>query len=313
MLTVCLSILLSSCQMITNNYHVQNVGLLLDGSVESNAWNKLGYNGLMSINQQYDVNVMYETHIQSEEDIINTVNEFIDDGVNLIFGHSNIYGKYFTDLADQYPDVHFVYFNGSYTQDNLTSFTFSSHAMGFFSGIIASEMTETNEVGVIAAYEWQPEVEGFYEGAKYHRDDISVRIKFINNWDDDERVDEIYNTMRENAVDVLYPTGDYYSEMIIHQAEQDGLYTIGYVEDQFDISPETVLTSTIQHVDQLYPFAVERLNKGSLTGDMYTFDFQDDFISLGTFNEDVPESFQQYINSLIEDYKATNLLPNEVN
>lgn len=312
-LTIILIVSMTGCNPLTKQNRLQKVGMLLDGTITDNAWNELGYKGLLSIGEQYDVDVLYRTDVIQEQDVIDTVDDFVNKGINLIFGHSNIYGKYFTDIANYYPDVHFVYFNGSYYGDNLSSFSFESHAMGFFGGMVASEMTETNEVGVIAAYEWQPEVEGFYEGAKYYNHDVNVHIKFINNWDDKQLAYDIYDKMRENDVDVFYPSGDYYSKDIIKRASEEDVYTIGYVSDQYDISPTSILTSTVQHVDKLYSIAAERFEQRSLHGGIFTFDFADNVISLGTFNPTVSDEFQNEIKTNIDEYVDTNLLPHQVN
>jgi len=306
-------LLIASCNAIPKQNKVQKVGLLVEGSVHDNAWNRLGYEGLIGIGEQYDVDVLYRTEIATEQDVIDAIDDFVNKGVNLIFGHSNIYGKYFADVSDYYPDVQFVYFNGSYYKDNVASFSFESHAMGFFGGMVASEMSKTNEIGVIAAYEWQPEVEGFYEGAKYQNKDVNVHIKFINNWNDKQLAMDIYDMMRANDVDVFYPSGDYYSEEVIQRASEENVYTIGYVSDQLEIGPTSVLTSTVQHADKLYWIAAERFTKGGLLGGVFSFDFQDDAISLGEFNSVVPTLFQNEIESIVDEYMETNSLPNQLN
>src|SRR5699024_2421464 len=106
--------------------------------------------------------------------------EFVQKGVNLIFGHSHLYGKYFMDIAELYPDVHFVYFNGKSYADNVTSLNFNPYAVAFFGGMVAGEMTSSNHVGIIAAYEWQAEIEGFNEGVKYKKGGEKLNINNLN-------------------------------------------------------------------------------------------------------------------------------------
>src|SRR5699024_12734602 len=78
---------------------------------------------------KFDVDLVVEENIHTEEQIIETVDELAEQGVNLIFGHGSIYGKTFTDISSTYADIQFVYFNGGYYADNVTSLTFNSHAM----------------------------------------------------------------------------------------------------------------------------------------------------------------------------------------
>lgn len=177
--------------------------------------------------------------------------------------------------------------------------------------MVAGKMTKTNEVGVIAAFLWQPEIEGFYEGVKYQNPNAEVEIDYIKGWDDIETAYSMYEKMKNENVDVFYPVGNAYSEKVIKQVEKDGLYAIGYVEDQLEFAPNAVLTSTIQQVDKLYEITAEKFNKGKLEGDILTFDFQDGVISLGEFNKVIPKDFIETLNKTVEDYKESSLLPNE--
>ncbi|WP_249870125.1 BMP family ABC transporter substrate-binding protein [Oceanobacillus saliphilus] len=302
--------ILSGCSYFETG-QIQNAGLLIDTSIDDSAWSKKGYKGLLQIEKELEIEVFYKEEVVTKADINNAVAELVQDGVNLIFGHSNMYGSHFMEIADLYPDVHFVYFNGGNYAENVTSLNFSAHAMGFFAGMVAGEMTTTDSVGIIAAYLWQPEIEGFFEGAKYQNPSAEIEFDYMSNWNDTDTALNIYDSMRQREVDVIYPIGDTFSDAILKKAEEDGIYSIGYISDQLDMAPKTVLTSTIQHVDKLYTYTAEQFNDNNLEGSIMTFDFQEGYISLGEFNDSVPESFQQEMAGHVEKYIETGLLPNE--
>lgn len=285
--------------------------MLLEGTIKDHPWDQKGYKGLLEIGETYDVTVDYEENVNTKQAVLETVDKFTKDGANLIFGHSNIYGQYFVDIAEDYPDVHFVYFNGGYFAENVTSLNFNTHAMGFFAGLVAGKMTETNEVGILAAYEWQQEIEGFYEGVKYQNPATEVHISFMNNWNGKELALDIYEEMKSKDVDIFYPAGASFGLDIIKQSSKDGIYSIGYLTDHSSYNESTILTSTLQHVDQLYAYAAEAFNEESLKGEVLSFDFHDEVISLGEFSSDVPQAFQMEILKLVETYKETKLLPHE--
>ncbi len=285
--------------------------MLTEKPIDGQDWEEKGYAGLLNIKETFDVDIIVKENVYTEEQITETVDELAKQGVNLIFGHSSIYGKTFTEISSTYSDIHFVYFDGGYYADRVTSINFNSHAMGFFGGMVASRMTKTNEVGVIAAYEWQPEIEGFFEGAKYEDPSTHVQVQYINDWNDQDVVLNIYESMRDNGVDTFYPAGDSFSRGIIEQAEEDQLYVIGYIADQSEISPKTVLTSTVQNVEKLYELIATKFNDDELPSRVLSFDFEDNLIYLGTFSPDVPKEFQQLLNEEVDEYKQTGLLPNQ--
>lgn len=293
--------------------NLQNVGMLFDSTIDQNTWSKKGYKGLLKIEEEFDIDVFYKENIRTEEEVIRAVDDLVKEGVNLIIGHSNLFGNYFVDITETYPDVHFVYTNGAIYNQSVTSLNFNAHAMGFFSGMIAGEMTESNQIGVIAVYSWQPELEGFFEGMKYQNPEALIHVDFVNDWDDNTLALELYERFKAEGSDIIIPLGNSYSASVIEQAAADEIYSIGYIDEQSELAEEYVLTSMIQHIDKLYLEVAEAFNKEEVSGGIQTYDFQNEYISLGTFNQAIPEAFKKEIEEAIEEYKKTNLLPNEIN
>ena len=304
-------IILPGCSYFSDHNNLLNAGMLFESEIEGNAWNEKGYDGLLAIEKEFNTNVFYKENVQKENDIIQAVDEFVNEGVNLIIGHGNSYGHHFVDLTKTYPEVHFIYMNGDLYNPKVTSLNFDSNAMGFFGGMVAGEMSESDEIGVIAVFSWQPELEGFYEGVKYQNPDAEIHIDFVNDWDDLEQAMIIYDEFLKAGTDVVVPVGNAYSQAVIQAAAADDIYTLGYVADQQKIAPEHVLTSMIQDIEAVYVNAAEDFNDEVLMGGIRSYDFHDDFITLGTFNEKIDGNFEREITEAIEEYKETNLLPFE--
>ncbi|MDQ0255420.1 transcriptional activator of comK gene [Evansella vedderi] len=290
---------------------LEKAGLLLSAPIDDKGWNAKAYQGILNIQSKFGVQVFVKEDIKTETQIIEAVDEFSRNGVNLIFGHSHLYADYFMELKDKYPEMYFVSFNGEVDGDNITSLHFEGYAMGYFAGMLSSEMTSSNKIGVIAAFEFQPEVQGFKDGALYNKDNVEVFVEYVHNWVDETRAIDLFTEMEELGVDIYYPAGDGFHVAVIKEVKKSGLYAIGYVGDQIDLGETTVLTSTVQHVEKLYEFVAESLNNGTLsTGNKY-FDFEDGVISLGTFSSEVPDDIRERIEKSIEVYIATGKLPHE--
>jgi transcriptional activator of comK gene len=302
---------LVACGQPVSSGKLKKVGLLVPETINDQVWGTKGYKGLLEIKSQFDVDVFYKEGMDSEVVVRQAVEEFNDKGVNLIFGHGSEYADFFNKIAPEYPDIHFICFNGEAKASNVTSLNFESHAMGFFGGMVAGKMTKTDKVGVIAAFEWQPEVDGFFEGALYQNPNVNVKIKYVQHWDDVKTALKYTEELTSKGVDVIYPAGDGYNVPVIEKLKEKGLYAIGFISDQSDLGEATVLTSTVQHVDTLYKLAAEKFNNGELeSGDLY-FDFQDGVIDMGKFSPLVDKEFQKEIQEHIEDYRKTGLLPNQ--
>lgn len=301
--------LLGACGETKPTGKIKKVGLLVPETVNDQVWGTKGFKGLLKIQSKFDVDVFYKEGMNSEAVVERAVDEFNQKGVNLIFGHGSEYAEYFNNLSKEYPKIHFISFNGDAKNKNTTSLNFKAHAMGFFGGMVAAHMSKAQNVGVIAAYEWQPEIEGFYQGALAENKNTNISIEYVGNWDDEIKAVQLANDMMEKGIDVIYPAGDGFNVPVIERVKERGLYVIGYVSDQSDIGESTVLTSTIQQVDVLYEKVAEQYNNGELKTGNISYDFQDNVISLGKFSPHVNKEFIQKINNEIDNYKETGKLP----
>jgi transcriptional activator of comK gene len=304
-------LLLGGCGQPLTTGEIEKVGLLVPETINDQVWGTEGYRGLLRIQSRFNIDVFYKEGMNSEALVESAVKEFDENGVNLIYGHGNEYAEYFNHISEKYPDIHFISFNGDAKNENTTSLNFDAYAMGFFGGMVAAHMTQTNHLGVIAAFEWQPEVEGFYEGATFYNKEVDVEIYYVGHWDDDEKAIQILDGLLSRGADVIYPAGDGFNIPIIERVKEKGLFVIGYVSDQSDLGESTVLTSTVQHVDALYELVASKFNEESLeSGNLY-FDIPDGVISLGEFSPNVDHEFREIMHQHINTYKETGKLPNE--
>lgn len=301
--------LLSACGETKAQGHLHKAGLLVPDTVNDQVWATKGFNGLLKIQSQFNIDVFYKEGMNSEGKVEKAVKEFDQKGVNLIFGHGSEYAEYFNKISKDYPNIHFVSFNGDAKSPNSTSLNFKGHAMGFFGGMVAAHMSKQHKVGVLAAYEWQPEIEGFYQGAMAEDKNSHVSIEYVGNWDDDNKAIQLVDRMLDTGVDVVYPAGDGFNVPVIERVKDRGQYVIGYVSEQSDFGESTVLTSTIQQVDKLYVKVAEQFNNQKLKSGNLSFDFQDDVISLGKYSPLVDKEFIHKMDSYIETYKNSGNLP----
>ncbi|KOP81724.1 BMP family ABC transporter substrate-binding protein [Cytobacillus solani] len=310
MIFLCL-LLLASCGQAMSAGNLKKAGLLVPDTVNDQVWGTKGYKGMLKIQSHHNIEVYYKEGMNSQMVVERAVKEFDQKGVNIIFGHGNEYSEYFNKISNKYPHIHFVSFNGDAENSNTTSLNFEAYAMGFFGGMIAGHMTKTDTIGIIAAYEWQPEIEGFYEGANYENENVKVIIEYVGNWDDGTQAIQSLDRIFAKNADVIYPAGDGYNVPVIEKVKEKGHYAIGYISDQSDLGESAVLTSTIQHVDVLYELVAKKFNEGKLKSGNLSFDFQDDVITLGKFSPNVDKEYIELINAAIEKYKKTGRLPNE--
>ncbi|NGP44561.1 BMP family ABC transporter substrate-binding protein [Bacillaceae bacterium SIJ1] len=287
------------------------VGMLVPGTIGDQSWGNEGYEALMHLQTNMDAEVFYKEGMTEKADVKTALQEFEHAGVELVFAHGQEYSALLREMYSQFPSIHFVIFNGLSNANNSTNIQFQSHAMGFFAGMTAAGVSESKKVGVIAAFEWQPEINGFFEGANFSDNAVEVFVRYTNHWDDSAQALNILDRMIAEDVDVVYPAGDAFSVPIIQAMKEKNLYAIGYVSDQSDLGERTVLTSTIQDIEHVYEMAVQLYTEDKLISGTIGVDFQEGAIRLGSFSPVVPGRLQEEVNDAVERYKETGLMPNQ--
>ncbi|ADH99046.1 BMP family ABC transporter substrate-binding protein [Salisediminibacterium selenitireducens] len=288
------------------------VGLLLSHNVDDQGWNQEAYQSILRLQSEHDVTFIVKENIHAPSSIRQSVEELTNEEVDMIIGHSHMYESVFTEVADQHPDTHFVGLNAHLQGDNLTGLHFEGYAMGYFAGMLASEMSEAGKIGAIAAFPFQPEVRGFAEGAEFNKgNDIKVIIEFTESWTDVSRALAYFRLMEQSGVDIYYPAGDGFHVEVVEEIKASGLKAIGYVGDQIDLGEQVILTSTVQQVGAVYEYTIEEFKRDELnTGNLY-FDFQENAISMGEYGSAVPDDVINWLEEHIDHYTDTGELPHE--
>ncbi|MDT8859623.1 BMP family ABC transporter substrate-binding protein [Alkalihalobacillus sp. MEB130] len=312
LLLLLLPILLIGCSSISSHSSSENkVGLLLEDTIDDQGWNSKGYQGLLNIHSNLNIDVVFMENMNTESKVKKAIEDFDEQNVNLVFGHGRFYADLFTQLGTEYSHIHFVSFNGEVEGENVTSLHFNSYAMGYFAGMLAAAMSENGNIGAIAAFDWQPEIKGFQDGASLSNSATIVHLKFVEDWADRERALTFFDELKQEGVDVFYPAGDGYHIDLIEEIRKEGLYAIGFVSDQSDLGETTILTSTVQHVDYLYELVAKRYYMDELHSGNLHYDFQDEVISLGEFSSSIPEEIKRKLEEAVQNYIKTGELPTE--
>ncbi|MFS0782888.1 BMP family ABC transporter substrate-binding protein [Bacillus sp. 1P06AnD] len=257
----------------------------------------------------YKANIFVKEKMDTAEKINNAVDQFEKMGLNLVIGNGQLYSQVFNTIANRYSSVHFVTVNGNAIMGNETNMDIEGYAMGYFGGMTAAKMSSTHRIGAIGAYEWQPELKGFFDGAFIQNPETKVTIVYTHSWDNVEKALKEMDKMIADDLDVLYPAGDGYNVEAINKMKEKGLFAIGYITDQSYLGRNTVLTSTEQHIDQLYVLAADQFYRGKLPSGNISYDFEEGITSMGQFSPSVPLSFRQQLLKQVEIYKKTGVLP----
>jgi basic membrane protein A len=236
------------------------VAMLLGGPINDAGWNASAYDGLKLAEESMDIEIAYSENV-AMPDAEAAMTDYAIAGYDLIIAH----GFEFTDpaknVAPDFTDSKFIVMNGAEAQaPNMGGYQFTTGESGFVGGYLAGLFTESNTVGIMVVNK-TPKMEltknAFVDAAKYVNPDVEVLTAYTDSWSDVAKGKEIALSMIEQGADIVACNANQVGLGSIEACKEKGIFAMGYVSDQHDVAPGTVLISVKQEVSKLVRVAIE--------------------------------------------------------
>ncbi|MCF8001173.1 MAG: BMP family protein [Halanaerobiales bacterium] len=273
------------------------VGVLLPGNINDSGWNASVYEGLMTAGEKYDIKVNYMESV-AQSDFEEAFRNYAVMDYDLVIGHGYQFQKAAKKVAESYPETYFAILNGSTSMEpNLASYQFTNWQPGYLSGVLAGLITENDHIGAIGGQEIpviSDALEAFKDGVHRVNPEAKVVITYVDTWSDVAKGKETASAMIENGADVVVTNANAVGLGSIEACKEAGVYAIGFVNDQHDVAPDTVVASGIQSNQKLVLRVIE--------------DYLNDEFSAGIYNLGIAEG----VEGLSPFYNWEDKLPEEV-
>ncbi len=221
-------------------------------------------------------------------------------GFDLVIGVGFIFSQDLTDLAREYPHVHFACIDYSPPFDdagkplpiptNLAGLKFREEEGSFLVGAVAALESRSKVVGFVGGMD-VPLIHkfeaGYREGVKATCPTCRVVVQYAGStpvaFKDPARGAAIAQSQLGQGADVLYHASGSTGLGVIRVAREKGIWAIGVDSDQYDdgVAPEApgksaVLTSMVKRVDVAVFEAIRSVAKGELEGGVRVFGLEED-------------------------------------
>ncbi len=263
------------------------VAMLLTGPINDAGWNESAYKGMTLAEEKFDIETAYSENIP-QPDFEAVLRDYADKGYEIIICHGFEFSDAVKAVAPNFPDSMFCVVNGDSIQEpNMASFRFNTPQTGFLAGAAAGLLTKTNTVAMIGGTR-MPHIEdslkGFEAGAKYVNPEVSVITGFTETMTDVAKGKEMGMAYIEQGADVLCANANQAALGVIDAAKSKGVMDIGYVSDQYDVAPETIMVSSVQSVEFMVNAIIEKGVKGELSPELYLMGTVEGAIYLSDFH-----------------------------
>jgi basic membrane lipoprotein Med (substrate-binding protein (PBP1-ABC) superfamily) len=299
-----LSIILTACG---GAEETQKVCTVLDiGGENDRSFNEFSLKGSRDAAEDAGLEFAYIVS-EAETDYEKNVQNFLDEGCDMILTVGFLMGDVTAAAARENPDVTFAivdvsYFPGfgcdeslsdCYAEDlsNVTSLMFAEDEVGYLAGVLAGCMSETGVIGSVSGMEIPPVVrfvEGYQTGAKSQNPDIETLNVYIPNFNDPSTGKQAGQAMLDDGADIIFGVGGNTGNGGVLAAHEAGKLGIGVDVDQYNTYPDvapSLLTSAAKNMDVAAYNAVTAFANGELEAGINLGTIENEGIGLAPYHD----------------------------
>jgi basic membrane protein A len=199
-----------------------------------------------------------------------------------------------TEVANQYPDEHFLLIDSVSEAPNVQGVLFREQEGAFLSGVLAGLMTESNQLGVVAGEKFPPVVRyvvGFEAGAKSVNPDVNVVVAYADTFGDPALGKELTLAQYNQGVDIAFPVAGATGIGSFEAAKElgEGYWVIAADTDQSQLGAEHQLAVSEKGVDTALFLAAQQVVDGTFEGGELSLGLAEGGVGLGNPHESVPQ------------------------
>ena len=294
--------------------HSFKTALLLPREVDADGWTRSGYAGLLLIGKKLQSEIAYSENIP-EPEFEQVFRRYAQDGFDFIIGHGGQFISAAEVAAKEFPRTKFaVVTKYSGNNRNLGALSLREGEMGFLAGVVAAVKTKKQKIGFIGGVLYKVNRETislFEQGVKHIDPNITVFVDWNESWTDRERAMQLARKQIQSGIDILV-VGAGKAGLAIHPiAQKAGVYTIGWIEDQYNLAPGNVITSIVQDIPQLLLQGATLARKGRWEGKQYKFGLREGVQYLARFRGMLSPDQEKQVQTVLDDIilRKINLTP----
>ena len=282
---------------------VTTVGFIYIGSKNDGGYSQAQHNGTMAVEEHFGdaiKTIVAENVAEEKQTVKTTAINMIDQGASIVIGTSFGFMDALEELAGEYPDVTFLHFSGNKMNDtNFGNYFGAMEEPRYLSGVMAGMMTETNQLGYVAAFPYTEVhigIDAFTLGAQSVNPDVEVKVVYINSWNDPANEKAAAESLLAQGCDIITQHADSAGPQLA--AEAAGKLAVGYNLDNSAVAPGSFLTAPVWHHENYLIPTIESIIAGTYVPESYYGTMADGYLGLAPMTDLVPQDVQDAVNEI---------------
>ncbi|MXR51934.1 BMP family ABC transporter substrate-binding protein [Halovenus sp. WSH3] len=273
-----------------------------NSEVGDQGWSWAHNEGRKAVEEEYDWLSTEFTEAVAPEESQQVFRQYADSGADIIFGCTFGYQDPMETVAKEYPEVYFEHNTGYLTLENMGRYMGRIYQARYLAGQAAGMLTETNQLGYVAAYPIPEVIRGinaYTLGAASVNDSVTTKVRWTNSWFDPPAESEAASALLDENVDVMAQHQD--SAAALTEAADAGIWATGYDAPMQEQAGDNYLTSPIWHWEAFYGPTLEDVRNGEWEADAYWKGIESGVCDIDDWGPEVPQEVRDEVGSTREE------------
>lgn len=235
------------------------VGFVYVAAIGDHGWNYELNRGRLQLEAALGerVKTFYVENVPEEKaEVLKVIDDFVLNGVSLVFLTSFGYGPAAVEAARRFPSLFFEHATGQLRLDNVSVYSPRFYEGRYVIGRIAGEMSESGRAGYVGSYPIPEVIRGinaFSLGARSVNPNFEVDVEWVGSWFDPGKEAQATRKLIERGADVIASHTDSTAPMKV--ADDLGLIAFGQASDMIAFGPRSQATAIVNNWG---PYCIER-------------------------------------------------------
>lgn len=216
--------------------------------------------------------------------------------------------EYVVSAARQNPETKFVYIDGDICDNNIISVAFAKDEGIFLAGYIASKMSKTGKIGIVAGGDksiMNELMESYDNGAKHANPNITVMEAYMNEPDSVGDAKEMALSLYDQGCDVVLNLAGRGGQGVFDAAQETRNYAIGFGIDQRYINPDAIICSMVNQAGpSVYNIVSAYIAEGIWNGgEIWNANVKNELVDISYGEEGTIQIVDDYIKDEVDALK----------
>jgi basic membrane protein A len=253
-------------------------------------WDRAHEDARQAVTEEFDWLETEFSEAVKPGDVQRVIEEYIAGGTDAIFGTTFGYMDPMHSMAPDYPDTVFEHCSGFKTRENMGRYFGRVYQGRFLSGVAAGLLTESNQIGYVAAFPIPELVRGinaFVRGARVVNPEVTADVRWTNAWVDPPAVTQAVNALTNDGADVI--NNQQTTTAAVSTAAENEARGFTYTTSMADAGGDWYANSAVFNWEEFYRPTLEAIHEGNWSSDAYWEGLDSGVVSLGDWGPQVPD------------------------